>query len=210
MVYRIFCMSKNVMLYSGLILGSVGSFATGIASGVRIWILPSISTHTSLRTLIAWWLGIQAALDVVIAALLIALLQKQRTEDRGSRTNSVINRLIRGAGQTGLLPVLFAFSALVAFLVRPNSNLYIMFIIPIGRTYTTSFMDGLNGITSEIVWCNPTKGVMAVQVSIDQTHHQDVEAQKIDSLPDHVPTRHSKPSLDRPLPTVVVHPPSDA
>lgn len=53
-----------------------------------------------------------------------------------SKTDSVLNRLIRGSIQTGLFASLFSLGDLATFLRYPDTNLYGMFAIPIGRIYT--------------------------------------------------------------------------
>ena len=61
------------------------------------------------------------------------------------KTDSVINRLIRGAVQTGLFTSLFAISDLITFLTLPGTDLYAMFGFPIGRIYTNvSVVDVMN------------------------------------------------------------------
>lgn len=48
----------------------------------------------------------------------------------------MLNRLIRGAVQTGIFAGVFSLGDLIAFLNWPNTNFYGMFAIPIGRIYT--------------------------------------------------------------------------
>ena len=52
------------------------------------------------------------------------------------RTNTDLNRLIRGAIQTGLFAGIFSVCCLITFVVLPNTALNGMFAIPIGRIYT--------------------------------------------------------------------------
>ncbi|KAF8155637.1 hypothetical protein B0H34DRAFT_504199 [Crassisporium funariophilum] len=142
MAHRIHCLSRRLWLFGSLILISMAAFGNGVAYGAGIWITPDIDLHGSFKILVASWLGIQASLDILIAGLLTFYLYHQRTGTQ--TTDTVINRLIRGAIQTGLLPTILAVAGLVAFIVRPETNLYVMFVIPIGRTYTTTLMDGMN------------------------------------------------------------------
>ena len=48
----------------------------------------------------------------------------------------MLNRLIRGAIQTGFFAAIFAAGDLITFLRVPSTNFYGMFAIPIGRIYT--------------------------------------------------------------------------
>lgn len=65
---------------------------------------------------------------------LITVFTLSRTGTR--KTDTVLNRLIRGAILTGLFPGIFSLADLVTFVVLPNTNLYGMFAIPLGRIYT--------------------------------------------------------------------------
>lgn len=66
--------------------------------------------------------------------ILSFVLSRSRTGFR--KTDTIINRLIRGAVQTGLFASIFALADLFTFLLHSNTNLYAMFAYPIGRIYT--------------------------------------------------------------------------
>jgi hypothetical protein len=65
---------------------------------------------------------------------LIIIFSRSRTGFR--KTDTVLNRLIRGAIQTGLFTGIFSMADLITFVVLPNTNVYVMFAIPLGRIYT--------------------------------------------------------------------------
>ena len=50
--------------------------------------------------------------------------------------DSILNRFIRDAIQTGLFASTFSLGNLITFVLLPNTTLYGMFAIPIGRIYT--------------------------------------------------------------------------
>ena len=75
-----------------------------------------------------------ADLQSPLAATLVIVFSRSRTGFR--KTDTVLNRLIRGAIQTGLFAGIFSMADLITFVVLPNMNLYGMFAIPIGRIYT--------------------------------------------------------------------------
>ncbi|KAF9530154.1 hypothetical protein CPB83DRAFT_834451 [Crepidotus variabilis] len=135
---RIYFMSKKKWIFVLLLLGSLGSLGTGFALGVFVWTLKDIHrADRLLKTLVTVWLGIQAALDVMLAVLSTMFLHNQG-KGADQKTSSVINRLILGSVQAGVVPVLFGAAALATF------YLFIMFVIPLGRTYTIAFVNGLN------------------------------------------------------------------
>lgn len=60
-----------------------------------------------------------------------------RSKTGFDHTDSIINRLIRGAIQTGLFASIFALGDLFAFVfLRNTTTFYAMFAYPIGRIYT--------------------------------------------------------------------------
>ena len=73
-------------------------------------------------------------LKLVITVVLTTIFARSKTGIR--RTDSVLNRLIRGTIQTGLFASIFSLGDLLTFLTLPDTNLYGMFAIPIGRIYT--------------------------------------------------------------------------
>ena len=52
------------------------------------------------------------------------------------RIDTILNRFIRGAIQTGLFASTFSLGFLITFVLLPNTNFYGMFAIHIGRIYT--------------------------------------------------------------------------
>jgi thioester reductase-like protein len=75
--------------------------------------------------------------DCGLTPFVVALtfvLSRSRTGFR--KTDTIINRLIRGAIQTGLFASIFALADLFSFVLHGDTNLYAMFAFPIGRIYT--------------------------------------------------------------------------
>ncbi|KAG5340922.1 hypothetical protein C0989_012545 [Termitomyces sp. Mn162] len=70
------------------------------------------------------------------------IIRESRTGFR--KTDTIINRLIRGAIQTGLFASMFALADLFSFVLHGDTNLYAMFAYPIGRIYTNTLLDTLN------------------------------------------------------------------
>lgn len=65
----------------------------------------------------------------------------------GSRkTDTILNRLIRGATQLGLFVGIFSIGDLITFIVLPDTNLDSMFAIPIGRIYTSVCVTTVNKV----------------------------------------------------------------
>ena len=66
---------------------------------------------------------------------LVIVFSRSRTGVRG--TDTILNRFIRGAIQTGLFAGIFSVADLITLVVLPKTSLYAMFTVPIGRIYTS-------------------------------------------------------------------------
>ena len=80
------------------------------------------------------WLSLQVVADTFITSAMVIVFARSRTGSR--KTDTIVNRLIRGAIQTGLFAGIFSMGDLIMFVVFPNTNLCGMFAIPLGRIYT--------------------------------------------------------------------------
>ncbi|KAI0643753.1 hypothetical protein C8Q79DRAFT_1002351 [Trametes meyenii] len=83
-----------------------------------------------------------AAGDVVIATILCTILHFSRTGF--SKSNTLINRLMVFAVNTGLLTSICACLSLITILSLPNTFIYITFFFLVGRLYCNSLMATLN------------------------------------------------------------------
>ncbi|KAJ7597907.1 hypothetical protein C8J56DRAFT_330499 [Mycena floridula] len=86
--------------------------------------------------------ALAAAGDVIIAATLCFLLHTSRTGFQ--RSDTMINKLIMFAVNTGLLTSLCAVASLISIVTAPNTFLYIAFFFIIGRLYSNSLLATLN------------------------------------------------------------------
>ncbi|KAF6764164.1 hypothetical protein DFP72DRAFT_415600 [Ephemerocybe angulata] len=139
---RMYGISKNKALYAIVLAMTIAELAAGVAFGICMWIMDDPTLLYTLRPFIVSWLTIQMTIDIFVSCFMSCFFHRCRTGYR--RTDTVINRLIRGCIQTGAFSAMLAICGLVAFIVRPHTILYAMFMIPIGRTYTTTLMDTLN------------------------------------------------------------------
>jgi len=158
--YRIFRLSQKLWVLIILNIGALASFSTGVACGIKAWIIRDVTKFDVLTTLVTWWLGIQMVLDIAIAVGMTYVLWKSKTGYK--RTDSVIHRLIRGAIQIGIFSTIFAAGDLFSFAFSPDTNFYGMFAIPLGRIYTNTLMNTLN-MRGEL------KDILAEDIEIEMT-----------------------------------------
>ncbi|KAF9469788.1 hypothetical protein BDZ94DRAFT_1243263 [Collybia nuda] len=140
--HRVFVLTKNKYLFGIIGILSVLGFIFGVYAGVKSGIIKEVAKFAPLKPLVTCWLTFQTSADLLITFILSFVLGRSRTGFR--KTDTIINRLIRGAVQTGLFASIFALADLFTFLLHPNTNLYAMFAYPIGRIYTNTLLDTLN------------------------------------------------------------------
>ncbi|KDR83608.1 hypothetical protein GALMADRAFT_133037 [Galerina marginata CBS 339.88] len=144
--HRVFILTKSTPLVAFIgilsLLGLVFGFYAGIYSGI----LHAVAKFGPLGPYVTCWLVFQTAADLIITVSLSFVLSRSRTGFR--RTDTIINRIIRGAVQTGLFVSLFALGDMFSFLLHRDTNLYAMFAYPMGRIYTNTLLDTLNARTA--------------------------------------------------------------
>ncbi|KAF8868944.1 hypothetical protein BD779DRAFT_1590374 [Infundibulicybe gibba] len=86
--------------------------------------------------------ALAAAGNVLIAATLCTLLHRSRTGFR--RSDTMINKLILFAVNTGFLTSLCAVASLILIIVAGDTFLYIAFFFCIGRLYSNTLLATLN------------------------------------------------------------------
>ncbi|TEB22227.1 hypothetical protein FA13DRAFT_1741179 [Coprinellus micaceus] len=140
---RVWKLSNKSIILTGLIsLFVIGEFVvvvvfTAIALGFETF-LELKKLEALSRTVNA----LAAAGDVLIAVALCVILHRSRTGFH--RSDSMINRLIVFAVNTGVLTSLCAVASLISISVSGDTFIYIGFFFCIGRLYTNSLLATLN------------------------------------------------------------------
>lgn len=155
--HRVLMLTKNKILAGLIGLLSVLGFIFGVYAGIYSGILHEVAKFAPLNPFVTCWLTFQTSADLIITFVLSFVLGRSKTGFR--RTDTIINRLIRGAVQTGLFVSIFALGDLFSFLLHRNTNLYAMFAYPLGRIYTNTLLDTLN---SRIAIKNMNTGTVEV------------------------------------------------
>ncbi|TFK53267.1 hypothetical protein OE88DRAFT_1733230 [Heliocybe sulcata] len=139
---RVYRLTKSWVLTGSILTLSLVGFVSGVVAGIRSGIIQDVSKFAVLAPLVICWLGFQTAADLAITFVLSIVLYRSRGGIQ--KTNKILNRLIRGAVQTGLFASIFALGDLFGFLLLRQTNVYAMFAYPIGRIYTNTLLDTLN------------------------------------------------------------------
>ncbi|TEB22646.1 hypothetical protein FA13DRAFT_1740710 [Coprinellus micaceus] len=146
---RVWKLSNKSIILTGLIsLFVIGEFVfTAIALGFETFLELKKARSQYISSLYAPALSrtvnaLAAAGDVVIAVALCVILHRSRTGFH--RSDSMINRLIVFAVNTGVLTSLCAVASLISISVSGDTFIYIGFFFCIGRLYTNSLLATLN------------------------------------------------------------------
>ncbi|KAJ7913902.1 hypothetical protein B0H13DRAFT_2270994 [Mycena leptocephala] len=140
--HRVFQLTKSKPLIVVLATLSTGGFISGCIAGVKSGIIKEVSKFKSIVPLVICWLTLLSSVDILITAVLTFVLIRSKTGFH--RTDTIINRLIRGAIQTGLFVSIFALGDLFSFIFAGKTTFYAMFAYPIGRIYTNTLLNTLN------------------------------------------------------------------
>lgn len=88
----------------------------------------------SSQVWVSFLLSDSSGSNITILVSLTWVLSRSRTGFR--RTDTIINRVIRGCVQTGVFVSIFAMADMFSFLFARDTYLYAMFAYPLGRIYT--------------------------------------------------------------------------
>ncbi|KAF8966590.1 hypothetical protein BDZ97DRAFT_1938450 [Flammula alnicola] len=144
--HRVLMLTKSKLLVAFIGMLSVLGFFFAVYAGIYSGILRDVAKFGVLGPFVTCWLVFQTSADILITVVLAIALSRSRTGFR--RTDTIINRIIRGAVQTGLFASVFALADLYSFQMHRNTNVYAMFVYPLGRIYTNTLLDTLNARTA--------------------------------------------------------------
>ncbi|RXW16288.1 hypothetical protein EST38_g9569 [Candolleomyces aberdarensis] len=140
-VYAVLILTRKYIIYVPLVAIAVGAFVGGMIVGIKVWLADTMMELSSVNKVLTFWLTAKAALDVSIAVILLYTLNASKTGMR--KSDKVLNRLMRTSVQTGVCTSVFAILCMVLFLVKPGTQYYLMFGLPIPRVYTCTLLDTL-------------------------------------------------------------------
>ncbi|KAL7282081.1 hypothetical protein ACG7TL_003550 [Trametes sanguinea] len=133
---------KKVYLVIPVALLIAGEFAVAMAYSIKALYFKTFVDLVQIKGLSISINAFAAAGDVCIAAILCTILHNSRTGF--NKSNTLINKLMVFAVNTGLLTSVCACLSLITILALPNTFVYICFFFLVGRLYSNSLMATLN------------------------------------------------------------------
>ncbi|KAG6889776.1 hypothetical protein C0995_014706 [Termitomyces sp. Mi166 len=134
--------NRNIWLTSIVVLLVSAEFGCVVAFGTLSLQFKTFVELQQLKYLSISVNALAAAGDVLIALILCTLLHRSRTGFH--RSDTMINKLILFAVNTGFLTSLCAVASLISIVVAGKTFLYIAFYFCIGRLYSNSLLATLN------------------------------------------------------------------
>ncbi|KAJ7308587.1 hypothetical protein DFH08DRAFT_490649 [Mycena albidolilacea] len=149
-VMRVYRVTGALYISIGLWTLATFLFAVSLGLAVESIHLDSIPLvlHKSSWLVSALFFG-DAALDVVMASVLIYYLTKQR-QTAFKSTATLLNRLARYTVQTGLATSFVAMGGALSFTISPNYYIWLAFLMLMPGSITIAFLADTNGRRSPI------------------------------------------------------------
>ncbi|KAG6834154.1 hypothetical protein H0H93_011517, partial [Arthromyces matolae] len=125
--WRISLLSKTVVARCIAVFVALVAVMQGVAAivtGIQ-WRVLGVARASQIKSSPTIWLAGSVICDVIIALAMSYLLYKAKTPDMFSRTNNLVDRLIRQVVQSGAITAVMATVELVLFLVAPENYLHI-------------------------------------------------------------------------------------
>lgn len=133
---------KNWLITAVIALFVAADFVTVFVFSVWEMFLHEYSQLIVLKPLSLAVNVLTVICDLLIAGALGTLLHFSRTGHKSTET--IINRLIIFAVNTGFLTSLFALASLITYLALPGTLVYVLFYFCMGRLYSNSLLATLN------------------------------------------------------------------
>ncbi|KAK7058178.1 hypothetical protein R3P38DRAFT_2681271 [Favolaschia claudopus] len=140
-VYRF--SEKNIFITASICLLAVGQLGVALAFTLRAFQLHSIPQVFHLKMLGTISLALGVLTDVVTAGSLCFFLWRMRT-GQGSAANSLINRLVTDAINTGVLTTVVSLSTLLLFDFLSGNLIFAATYFMLSKLYAVSFLATLN------------------------------------------------------------------
>ncbi|KAJ7124632.1 hypothetical protein C8R43DRAFT_37352 [Mycena crocata] len=140
--WRIYQLRTTVWIPLIISVVAVASFAGGLWTSVRIYVLKHIANKILLHDSELLWLLAACVADVIITVSLVLTLRGRKTGFKA--TDPVVDRIIRTTIQTGMITALFSIFDVVCFMAFPRDAINFVWDIALSKLYANCLMSSLN------------------------------------------------------------------
>ncbi|KAJ6554711.1 hypothetical protein B0H19DRAFT_1263021 [Mycena capillaripes] len=138
-LHRVWIFSKHNWLLTGILgLACLTTMALEIVMTVQISRNKSVAAFSSVGQEVITMFSLGAAVDIIIAFLLVWYLQQGQTSFE--KTSFVLTRIIQYTVATGLATSLLALGCVAAYVIKPQSFVFIAMHFSLGRMYTNALL----------------------------------------------------------------------
>ncbi|KAF7378171.1 hypothetical protein MSAN_00241600 [Mycena sanguinolenta] len=140
---RVYILSDhNILLTAIIVVLSCCYYGLQIAVKVKLWQFQKLSLLYRVQKMTEVSLACAAVADLTIAISLSVCLRKSRTGVK--ITDSIVNKLVLYAMNTGLLTSVIVLIDMICFLTMPRNFIHLGFNMISGNLYTNSLLATLN------------------------------------------------------------------
>ncbi|KAH9942790.1 hypothetical protein B0H21DRAFT_810767 [Amylocystis lapponica] len=141
--WRIYIVSKTMILAGGIAFLSFSQMTLGIVGGAMLKSLNPSSAELSVVTpILGTWISLAGFTDLVIAIAMTTALLKAKSGIK--RTDSYINRVVRLVVETGIMTATVAIVNAVLFTAVPSNLLYQCPALIVSKVYANTLVSNLN------------------------------------------------------------------
>ncbi|KAJ7924644.1 hypothetical protein B0H13DRAFT_2654720 [Mycena leptocephala] len=142
LVVRYWRFTQNTLITLTLSFAILISFGSVFTCSLMLTLYPSFEDRSKFKIPAPLWLVTEVAVDTGIASALLWEFRKAR--EILTETRSILDRLTAVTIQSGAAAATLAGTALISYYIKPESNVYVGFLYPLGRVYVITLLSNLN------------------------------------------------------------------
>ncbi|KAJ7055119.1 hypothetical protein C8F01DRAFT_1161160 [Mycena amicta] len=150
-LYRVWVFSNHNWLIIGFLgCGCLAGFCIEAGIIIEILSIPLVAEYSQQTTNAKWEFSVLAIFDLLLACTLVWYIRTTKLELADemdgvpARTNLVLRRVMQYAVATGLVTSIVALGTLAAFMLAPDTFIFIAIYFSFGRMHTNALLVNLN------------------------------------------------------------------
>ncbi|KAJ7893032.1 hypothetical protein B0H13DRAFT_2012332 [Mycena leptocephala] len=142
LVVRYWRFTHNTLIAFSLSFAIIISFGSVFTCSLMLTLYTSLGDRPKFKIPAALWLVTEVAVNAGIASVL--LWEFRKAKGILTDTRSVLDRLTTVTIESGAAAATLAGTALISYYIKPESNVYMGFLYPLGRVYAITLLSNLN------------------------------------------------------------------
>ncbi|KAF8143613.1 hypothetical protein K438DRAFT_2029537 [Mycena galopus ATCC 62051] len=142
LVFRYWCFTRNTLIALFLCFGIIISFSGALTGGLMATLYTSLADRPKFKIPVALWMVTELAVNTGIASALLWEFRKAR--EILTETRRALDQLRAITIQSGAAAATIAGASLIAYYLKPESNVAVGVSYPLGRVYVITLLSNLN------------------------------------------------------------------